>query len=418
MKLEVGIIKVEVKIPELTRALEEFRINRMKSLELLTAEIKGAVANTFNQLLKAEMTLFLGQPDQLDNKRNGYEAREYALKGVGALRISMPVDRRRKFQSAVIPHREQIDPRLKEDLALLHLAGISNRTMSMISKRILGIEVSKDSVSKSLAKIEVRALEWLERPITEEYWALFIDGTNFRMQRRGSTEKEPSLVVIGLNHQNRMSILTIQPGQKDRAESWGEVFSDLVKRGLKVEPVRIGVMDGLSGLETKFKETFNQSVTGRCWVHALKNALAKTPERLKVAFHQLAGKVMYASSENAARVAFKELKLAMGSDAQRAIHCLEKDLDSLLAHYKFDSKMWRSLRTTNPIERVNKELKRRTKSMESIGERTLMILAAFTAMRLEYNWQRIPVDSQQFNNLKFVTKNENAVESTMAALVK
>lgn len=413
----MGIVKVEVKVAEITKVLEQFRENRLSTLELLGYEVKQSVSNLFNQLLNAEMTLFLGEADQRDNKRNGYEDREYALKGVGCLRLRVPVDRKRRFTSNVVPAREQMDPRLKEDLAVLHLAGISTRTMAMISKRILGIEVSKQTVTNSLGLIEDKALEWLERPIDQEFWALFIDGTHFRMQRRGSTEKEPSLVVIGLNKQNRMSILTIQPGLKDDANSWEEVFSDLVKRGLNTKAVRIGVMDGLPGLEKRFKETFTNAVTGRCWVHSLKNAVAKTPERLREAFRMLAGKVMYASSENAARVAFKELKLAMGSDGQRAVNCLEKDLESLLAHYKFEKALWRSLRTTNPIERVNKELKRRTKSMESIGEKTLMVLVAFTAMRLEFNWQKTPVDSVLLDNLKFVTNKVNVIESAMGSML-
>lgn len=417
MTLSMGIVKVEVKVAELTKVLEQFRENRLSTLELLGYEVKQSVSNLFNQLLNAEMTLFLGEADQRDNKRNGYEDREYALKGVGCLRLRVPIDRKRRFASKVVPAREQMDPRLKEDLAVLHLAGISTRTMAMISKRILGIEVSKQTVTNSLGLIEDKALEWLERPIDQEFWALFIDGTHFRMQRRGSTEREPSLVVIGLNKQNRMSILTIQPGLKDDANSWEEVFSDLVKRGLNTKAVRIGVMDGLPGLEKKFKESFTNAVTGRCWVHSLKNAVAKTPERLREAFRMLAGKVMYASSENAARVAFKELKLAMGSDGQRAVNCLEKDLESLLAHYKFEKALWRSLRTTNPIERVNKELKRRTKSMESIGEKTLMVLVAFTAMRLEFNWQKTPVDSVLLDNLKFVTNKVNVIESAMGSML-
>jgi putative transposase len=417
MTLSMGIIKVEVKIPELTRALEQFKLNRLKSLELVAEEVKQSVTNMFNQLLKAEMTLFLGEADQRDNKRNGYDDREYALKGIGCLRLRVPTDRKRKFSSTIMPAHEQMDPRLKEDLAVLHLAGISTRTMALISKRILGIEVSKQTVSNSLGLVEEKALQWLERPIDQEFWALFIDGTNFRMQRRGSTEKEPSLVVIGLNKQNRMSILTIQPGLKDDANSWREVFADLVKRGLKTQGVRIGVMDGLPGLENTFKETFTKAVTGRCWVHALRNAIAKTPGRLREAFQTLAAKVMYASSENAARVAFKELKLAMGQDSQRAVHCLEKDLESLLAHYKFDKPLWRSLRTTNPIERVNKELKRRTKSMETIGEKTLMVLVAFTAMRLEYNWLKIPVDSEVISNLRFIKSKKNEIESAMDSML-
>lgn len=411
----MGIVKVEVKIPELTKALELFKENRLRTLELMTTEIKSAVANTFHQLLNAEMTLFLGQPEQSDNKRNGYQEREYAIKGIGSVRIRVPVDRKREFESCIVSSREQIDPRLKEDIAVLHLAGLSTRTLAMVSKRILGVEIGKDTVTKSLDLVADQALAWLERDLIDDYWALFVDGTNFRMQRRGSTEKEPSLVVIGLDQKNCMSILTVQPGYKDNADSWREVFKDLIRRGLKTESIRIGVMDGLPGLETAFRESFPNAVTGRCWVHSLRNAIAKAPQRLREPFKRLARRVMYASSENAARVAFKELKMAMQADAQRAVYCLEKDIDSLLVHYRFDRSLWRSLRTTNPIERVNKELKRRTKSMETLGERTLMVVAAFTAMRLEFQWRRLAVDSPRIMNLRSV--KENAIESAADTLL-
>jgi putative transposase len=395
----MGIIKVEIKVPELVQALESFKENRTTALEALTNEIRHGVSDFFNAVLQAEMDLFLGRPDQSANKRNGFREKEYALKGVGCLRIRMPTDRKREFESSMFPHREQIDPRLKEDIAILHLAGLSNRVMAMVSKRVLGVEVSTDTVTKSLDIIEGKALAWLERPLHKKYWSLFIDGTNFKIQRRGSTEKEPSLVVLGVDEENRMSILSISPGYKDNAESWREVFKDLVKRGLDPQAVQIGVMDGLPGLETAFKESFVRAVTARCWVHSLKNAMAKVPERLRPAFKKLAHAVMYASSEASARQAFRALKHEMGHDAERSVRVLEKDLDSLLAHYKFDQKLWRTLRTTNPIERVNKELKRRTKSMETLGERTLEVLLAFTAMRLEYHWQRVPVDTPHLEKL-------------------
>src|SRR5271156_5829627 len=105
MTVQMGIVKIEVKIPELTKALEEFKQNRLRSLEFITSEVKSAVSSTLNQLLHAEMALFLGSPDQDDNKRNGYQEREYALKGVGSLRIRVPVDRKRKFESSIIPSR-------------------------------------------------------------------------------------------------------------------------------------------------------------------------------------------------------------------------------------------------------------------------------------------------------------------------
>ena len=415
MHLRMGIIKVEIKIPELVKALESFKENRMAALETLSGEIQSSMSEFFNSLLKTEMDLFLGRPEQTSNKRNGFKEREYALKGVGCLRIRLPLDRQRKFKSVVIPPREQIDPRIKEDMAVLHLAGLSNRTLAMVSKRMLGVEVSTDTITKSLDVIEDKALAWLERPLEKEYWALFVDGTNFRIQRRGSTEKEPTLVVLGIDRNNHMSLLTLQPGNKDDAESWRQIFKDLIARGLDPHAVQIGVMDGLPGLEKTFKECFAKAVTARCWVHSMRNALAKVPQRLQVAFKELSDKIMYANSEADARQAFSDLKKAMATDAERALRVIERDLESLLAHYKFEKRFWRTLRTTNPIERVNKELKRRTKSMETLGEKTLQVLLAFTAMRLEYHWQRFSVDMPHLEKLG---KKRNRIEGTVVQLIR
>jgi putative transposase len=414
MELGMGIIKVEISVPEATQALEAFRRNRIQAFESLATELKSAVSRAVNNLLHTEMTIFLGKPEQSGNKRNGYKEREYALKGVGCIRLRMPQDRRGQFKSQVIVPHEQIDPRLKEDMAVLHLAGLSTRTLAMVSKRVLGVEVSTDTVSESLGSIEAKALSFLTRPLEKPYWALFVDGTNFRVQRRGSVAKEPSLVVLGIDADNRMSLLAVEPGTKDNVDAWAAVFSELRRRGLDISAVRIGVMDGLPGLERLFRETFPNAVTARCWVHALRNALAKTPARMREAFKRLAHAVMYAPSENAARMAFEALKAAMGADAQRAIHCLNKDLDSLLAHYRFDRPLWRALKTTNPIERVNREFKRRTKSMDSLGERTLQVLVAFTAIRLEFGWQRTPVTAP---HLEGRGHRPNQIESTMESLL-
>lgn len=415
MHLRMGIIKVEIKIPELVKALESFKENRLAALETLSGEIQSSMSEFFNSLLKTEMDLFLGRPEQASNKRNGFKEREYALKGVGCLRIRLPLDRQRKFKSVVIPPREQIDPRIKEDMAVLHLAGLSNRTLAMVSKRMLGVEVSTDTITKSLDVIEDKALTWLERPLEKKYWALFVDGTNFRIQRRGSTEKEPTLVVLGIDRDNHMSLLTLQPGNKDDAESWRQIFKDLIARGLDPHAVQIGVMDGLPGLEKTFKECFAKAVTARCWVHSMRNALAKVPQRLQVAFKELSDKIVYANSEADARQAFSDLKKAMATDAERALRVIERDLESLLAHYKFEKRFWRTLRTTNPIERVNKELKRRTKSMETLGEKTLQVLLAFTAMRLEYHWQRFSVDMPHLEKLG---KKRNRIEGTVVQLIR
>jgi putative transposase len=157
--------------------------------------------------------------------------------------------------------------------------------------------------------------------------------------------------------------------------------------------VRVGVMDGLPGLEKAFREDFPKAITARCWFHSLQNAAAKTPKRLHDAFLILAKKVMYADCEVAASAAFGELEVAMNGDCQRAVDCLRKDLHSLVSHFKFPKKIWKALTTTYAVERSYKEFKRRSRPMEGDGDDTLTTLLAFTAMRLEMTWRRRSSDS-------------------------
>lgn len=351
MRLNMGFLKIEVNISELSKVVESFKDNRLKAFESIAEDFRASVTQTFNQLLNTEMILFLGTADQADNKRNGYQTKVFTLKNVGALQLRVPVDRKREFESAIVPKKEKIDPRLKQDMAALHLAGLSTRTLAMMSKRILGIEVSHQTVSQSLPLLSEHAKAWLTRPIVGEWWALLVDGTNFKVVRRGSIEKEPMLVVLGIDKNNRRSILAVEPGYRDSADAWRTVFRALKVRGLDPLTVQVGVMDGLPGLECVFQEEFPKTVTARCWFHALQNILAKAPKRLKDTLHALIKPIMYADSEASARAAFTKLEKTIGTDGERAVSCLRKDLDSLVSHYRFPAKTWVALKTTNAVGR-------------------------------------------------------------------
>ena len=413
-----SIVKVDIRLPEAIDAIQEFKKNRVAALGEFSRELKKSTRDFFEALVAAEFSAFLGQEEQSGNKRNGYAERTYALKGVGAIKLSIPRDRLSRFESVVLPKNEVIDPRLKEDFAVLSLAGISARSLGMISRRILGLEVSKDTIAASYGLIEESAMKWLERPLEGKYWALYIDGTNFKVQRRGSTEKEPMLVVMGIGEDGHRSILAIEPGSKDNADCWRTVFKSLKSRGLDAEAVKIGIMDGLPGLEKAFQEEFPKAVTARCWVHSKRNAVNKCPARLREAFKMMVSDVMYADSHQGAKNAFSILKSRMGEDGKRAVHCLEKDLDSLLIHYTFDRRYWRALKTTNPIERVNKEFKRRAKTMEGLGEKSLRCILVFTALKLEMGWKSRKVDDGRYEKMVLARKNSNNLEKNIEQLLQ
>lgn len=416
---KMAMIKFEVSVPEIAKTLMAFRNDRLKALEAFTQEVRSSASKALNELLQAELTVFLGQPGQEDNKRNGYKVRNYAVKGLGTLSIRLPQDRKGNYHSSIVPANEQIDPRLKQDMAVLYMAGISSRTLAMIGHRLLGLEVSHSTVINSLQLLQSGAERWLSRPLEGKYWALYIDGTNFNIQRNGTFEREPSLVVVAIDDKNRRSILAIEPGNKDSAPAWREVFKSLKNRGLDASQIRLGIMDGLPGLEEAFKEAFANAKTARCWIHAKRNIMVKCPARYEAAFDSQINRIMKAASEDDARKAYKQLQNDFAETAEKAVKCLSKDIESLLVHYSFEKKHWLALKTTNPIERVNKEFKRRSKSMEHAGEKTLNSLLVFTAMKLELGWRNRPIHlDSQFEVMNLAKqKNKNVLETVFEEMI-
>lgn len=251
----MSIIRVDLNLGEAVSTLKKFKDNRKLAMEQMVSDFRESFSESVNQLLKLELQVFLGAAEESDNKSNGYTEKDYTFKGLGTFRLRYPRDRKGRFESSIVPKRERMDPRIKEDLAVLNLAGISNRTLGMISKRILGLEISKDTAQRSLDTVSESATKWLTRDITEDYWCLYIDGTQFSVRRRGCTEKSPSLVVLGVNGENRRSVLAIEPGTKDSVDCWRTVFQELIKRGLNPSKVRIGVMDGPQALRKHLRNT-------------------------------------------------------------------------------------------------------------------------------------------------------------------
>jgi len=188
-------------------------------------------------------------------------------------------------------------------------------------------------------------------------------------------------------------------GDKESRASWEAAFVDLKERGLNPNVVQAGVMDGLPGLGNAFVEHFPHAKVLRCWVHRTRNIMPLVPKRYQAAFKTSWDSVAYAKSYDAANEAFERLKTAWRANANDAVERMARDIDALLAHYTFPQEHWNALRTTNPIERVNKEFKRRAKAMEVVTADGLKALLAFTAIRLEHGWAQTPITSPKLRTL-------------------
>ena len=387
------LMKIVIKVRDVVALAKRFEEAPREAMREFVAHVQDGVRLTLEQVMNAEIDLFLGQDAEAGNKRNGYVDRTYGIKGVGVVQLRVPRDRAGRFKSHVVPADRHYDEGLERDLALLHVAGLSTRTLANVSGLVLGLKVSHTEVGKALHTLVPAAKRFLTRPLGDRRFKyLYCDGTFFAV-RRGTVDKEPTLVVLGVDEHDRRSILAMVQGDKDAAGAWRAVFTQLKERGLDPSAVELGIMDGLPGLATAFREHFPRARVARCWVHKERNVLPLVAKKFQKAFVVDWHAIAYAADGAAARAAFDALRARWGATCGDAVESLARDLDALLVHYEFPQTHWDALRTTNPIERINKEFKRRSKSMETIGPDGLKVLLAFTALRLEYGWATTPITS-------------------------
>ncbi len=396
-------MKVEISVPEVIQVFKEIQEQPEKILEMVRVEMPKAVGNYLSEMMRLEITRFLGRRPyeraEESNHRNGSYARSFALKGIGAVAVKVPRDRKGAYQTQVIPRSKQYEDELRQDIAVLFLSGVSTRTLAMISQRLIGHRVSASEVSRCSRQL-VNAIEkWRNRDLTlTKFKYLFCDGVYFEMRVAKTIEKVAVLVVIGVTESGQKQVIGLQSGDKESAANWRELFKDLKQRGLDSQSVTLGIMDGLSGLEKVFREEFPRGKVQRCQVHVTRNVVAKVPQKLKEKVADDIRSIFYASSKEKSQEFSTQFVERWQKDLPSAVKCLQNSLDSCLTFFDFPQDEWISLRTTNVIERLNKEFKRRTKPMEIVaGETACYTLLAFISIKMELYWRSNPVGKVRYN---------------------
>ncbi|MCP4651468.1 MAG: IS256 family transposase [PVC group bacterium] len=399
------MIELSVKVPEVKEFINDIANAPGKIFDMLRLNVRETVGKYLTALMEAELTIYLGRErykrqEERKGYRNGGYKRDFTLKGIGEITVKVPRDREGNFKTKVLPKCRQYEDTIREDLVLLYLSGVSDRCLSMLSKRLIGRKISHAEVSKASAELTEGIEAWRTRDLSQEpIKYLFIDGVNFSMRVDNKVEKVPFLVVIGVMQEKGIKkVLAIQAGDKESCGTWRELFKDLKSRGIDGSQVTLGVMDGLPGLEMVFKEEFPQAKTQRCQVHVARNVLAKVPKSTKKEVADDMRSIFYASSKEKALGLFESFKGRWDKIVPSAVKCLDRSIESCLTFFDFPEDEWISLRTTNIIERLNKEFKRRTKPMEIVaGENACYKLLAFISLKMELHWRSNPVGKVNAN---------------------
>jgi putative transposase len=391
-------MKMEISVAEVMELINEIRHQPDSLFEMVRADVKDTVGHYLSELMDAELTGFLGRDRYVrvegkSNHRNGSYGRKFTLKGIGEVGLRVPRDRKGEFTTQVLPRSKQYEDCLRHDLCAMFLGGVSTRTLAMMSQRLIGRKISPTEVSKASRELTGAVEAWRERDLSSEpIKYMYVDGTLFSMRIHGSVESVPILVVVGVTEDGHRTILAVQSGDKESASSWRELFKDIKRRGLDSSRVVLGIMDGLSGLKKVFRQEFANAQVQGCQIHVCRNVLAKVPRKLKKIVADELRSIFYASSKSKALELFEQFKRRWSNELPSAVKCLERSLDSCLTYLQFPEEEWICLRTTNVIERVNKEFKRRTKPMEIVaGERSCYLLLAFVCLKMELRWRSKPI---------------------------
>jgi len=347
--------------------------------------VRGTVEQTLNELLDAEADRLCQAKRYERSKarqdtRAGYYTRKLSTKA-GQVKLKVPKLRTLPFDTAIIERYRRRESSVEEALMEMYIAGISVRRVEDITEALWGTRVSPSTVSNLNKKLYVRIEKWLNTPIGGDYVYVYLDGIWLKRCWAGEVRNISVLVAIGVDREGYRHVLGVKEGAKEDKESWIAFMRYLKKRGLR--GVRLFISDKSLGLVESLADFYPEAKWQRCVVHFYNNVYTVVP-RSKVREVAAMLKAIHAQEDQEAAeekiesVVRKLLRMKLS----RAAKLVERGAPETLSYYAFPSQHWRSLRTNNPLERLMREIRRRTRVVGAFpdGKSALMLVAA----RLRY----------------------------------
>lgn len=362
-------------------ALGALRIDEGKLKGHVDEVVRSSVEATLNALLDAEADeicraqRYERSPDRVDTRAGHYE-RKLETKA-GEVRLKIPKLRRLPFETAIIERYRRREASVEEALVEMYLAGVSVRRVEDITEALWGTRVSSGTVSRLNQKIYRHIESWRNRAIEGEHPYLYLDGVILKRSWAGEIRNVSVLVAIGVGTDGFRHILGVAEGEKEDLEGWRGFLRHLKDRGLK--GVRLIISDACRGLAQAAAEIFPEADWQRCVVHFYRNVFShvpngKVPEiaRMLKAIHAQEDR---AAADNKAREIVARLK---AMKLRSAAELVEQKVAETLTYYAYPSTHWRQIRTNNPLERIIREIRRRTRVVGAFpdGRSALMLVAA------------------------------------------
>lgn len=353
--------------------------------------VRGTVEETLNALLDAEAERLVGagryeRTDERRDYRSGHYERQLQTKA-GEVTLKVPKLRRQALETAIIERYRRRESSVEEALMEMYLAGVSVRRVEDITEALWGTRVSPSAVSDLNKKIYERIEAWRNQPIAGEHPYVYLDGIVMKRTWAGEVRNVSLLVAIGVNTEGYREILGICEGAKEDKSGWSGFLRHLKERGLK--GVQLIVSDACSGLMESAGEFFPDARWQRCVVHWYRNVFSQVPST-KVREVAAMLKAIHAAEDIEAATAKAEqvVDKLRGQRLGSAADLVHNTVAETLAYYAFPEEHWRRIRTNNPLERLMREIRRRTRVVGAFpdGQSCLNLAAARLRHIAGTNW--------------------------------
>ena len=390
------------------------RIDESEIRGHLDEMVRGTVEETLNAMLDAEADEMCNaqryehSPDRVDTRAGSYKRRLHTK--AGEVEVKVPKLRKQTFETAIIERYRRRDISIEEAIVQMYLAGVSVRRVEDVTEALWGTRVSSGTVSNLNKKVYKHIERWRTQKIEGSFAYVYLDGIVLKRSWGGEVKNVSVLAAIGVDSDGYRRILGVSEGHKEDKAGWQGFLKELKKRGLT--GVRLMISDACLGLVESIAEVYPDADWQRCAVHFYRNVFSHVP-RSKVREVAAMLKAIHAQeSREAAESKSKDvIKKLKAMKLKAAAELVEQSIHETLAYYAYPPQHWLKIKTNNPMERLLKEARRRTKVVGAFPDRNsaLMLVAARLRHVSSTHW-----GTRKYMNMKLLNEMDQEAMYSVA----
>ena len=384
--------------------------------ELLTQDkdfLRPMLAEIVQQVLESEMDEAVGaQKGERTANRLGYRSGYYPrtlITRVGKLELRIPQDRQGRFRTEVFERYQRSEKALVAALAEMYVQGVSTRKVKAITEELCGHEFSASTISQINKNLDEELAKFSRRRLEEEYPYLVVDARYEKVREDGVIRSRAVLIAIGINRDGRRCILAVDMAQRESQTSWKDFLIGLKKRGLT--GVEFVVSDDHMGLKRTITETLPEAVWQRCYVHFLRNALDHLPRKADDDCIMELRWIYDRRNVNEARRDLATWIGKWGNKYRKLCDWVETNIEETFTFYRLPLQHHKHMKSTNMLERLNEEIKRRTRVIRIFpNEASCLRLVRALAVETHENW----IEATRYLNMELLEEHKKEVTRKVA----